>query len=108
MRMKAFLWMLTLMLIISSAAAAQAATWETPCIEAPYDWTYQDEMRAISIKKIGMDQSVCYAVDVQIREVSAFHAGLAQGDLKRCPLWRSVQGRCWPSMRMTTVPISMA
>lgn len=79
MRMKAFLWMLTLMLIISSAAAAQAATWETPCIEAPYDWTYQDEMRAISIKKIGMDQSVCYAVDVQIREVSAFHAGLAQG-----------------------------
>ena len=77
--MKAFLWMLTLMLILSSANAAQAVTWEAPCFEAPYDWTYQDEERAIFIKKISMDQSVGYAVDVQIREVSAFHAGLAEG-----------------------------
>ncbi len=79
MRMKAFLWILMVMFLFSSSAMAQEKTWEAPCFEAPCDWTYSDEERAISIKRISIDQSVGYVADVQIRDVSDFHAELAQG-----------------------------
>ncbi|MDO4836936.1 MAG: phosphodiester glycosidase family protein [Clostridia bacterium] len=79
MQRKGFLWILLVMLLLSSAAMAQEATWEVPCFDAPYDGAYQDEERAITIKKIDVDQSVGYVVDVRIRDASAFRAELAQG-----------------------------
>ena len=79
MNMKRLICLLMLAAIaLSSAAAVQESAWAAPCFDGPYDYTYQDETRAISIKRISGDQSAGFAVDVQLSDVSGFHAGLSQ------------------------------
>ncbi|MDO4371078.1 MAG: phosphodiester glycosidase family protein [Clostridia bacterium] len=68
--------------ILAFSACAQENTWEAPCFDGPYDYAYADDQRSISIRKIYGDQSAGFAVDVQIRDISGFHAGLAQADFE--------------------------
>ena len=82
MKTKLILWALVLMLALSTMAYAQESTWETPCFEGPYDYSYEDAARSIAIKKIYGDQSAGFAVDVQIQDASGFHAAISQGDFE--------------------------
>ena len=68
--------------ILIFGACAQEKTWDAPCFDGPYDYAYADDQRSISIRKIYGDQSAGFAVDVQLRDASGLHAGLAQGDFE--------------------------
>ena len=61
-----------LMAIFFTAATAQW-TWQTPCVDEPYAYAYQDERRAIAITTMEVDKSVVYVVDVQLRSAEDFH-----------------------------------
>ena len=62
--------LLLAVLIMSSSALA----WDTPCIDEPYDYSYNDDTRSIAIKKYTGDKSVCFVVDVQISDATGFNA----------------------------------
>ena len=80
--MKKILCLLTLLLTLPLCASAASVSWEAPCFDGPSDASYADDMRAIAIQKTFVDQSVVFVVDVQLRDASAFHAELAQGDFE--------------------------
>ena len=82
MKIKWIACLLSLAFFLSNAAFAQESAWEAPCFDGPYDYTYEDADRSIAIRQISGDQSAGFAVDVQLRDVSGFHAGLSQGDFE--------------------------
>ena len=75
-------FLLAMMVALAFSACAQENTWDTPCFDGPYDYTYVDDQRSISIRKIYGDQSAGFAVDVRLRDASGLHAGLAQADFE--------------------------
>ena len=87
MKMKVFACLMALLMIVSSAYA-----WEAPCVEAPYDYSYEDEARSIAIRKVFADQSQCFVVDVQIQDVSGFHAAISQGDFEALSVMAQREG----------------
>lgn len=50
MKMKVFACLMALLMSASSAFA-----WEAPYVEAPYDYSYEDETRSIAIRKVFAD-----------------------------------------------------
>lgn len=76
---KCFVCALALLLTILPHAVAEEAVWDTPCISAPYAYTYQDEERSIVISQLSWDQSVGYIADIQLKSASGFHAASAGG-----------------------------
>ena len=78
-RMKYFICALALLLSVLPHATAEETAWDTPCISAPYAYTYQDDQRSIVISQISWDQSVGYVADVQLKSAADFHAGSAGG-----------------------------
>ena len=82
MRIKWLISLLALALAFSCAAFAQEPAWDTPCIDGPYDYQYQDGERSIVINQIAEDHSVCFVADVQLSAVSGFHSARAQGDFE--------------------------
>ncbi len=76
---KAALLALALTLLCASCALAEEAAWDAPCISEPYMYTYQDDARSIVISQVSFDQSTAYVADVQLKDVSGFHAGSAGG-----------------------------
>ena len=82
MKMKRIFCLLALLLMLPLFASAETMTWEAPCFDGPSDASYADAMRSIAIKKTAVDQSVVFVVDVQLRDASGFHAGLAQSDFE--------------------------
>lgn len=82
---KIFISLIAIMLAFTAIAyadSAQSSQWETPCIAAPYDYSYDDGERAISIQKQYYDSSNIFIADVQIKRASDFHVGAAQGDFE--------------------------
>ena len=75
-------FLLAMMVVLAFSACAQENTWDAPCFDGPYDCTYADDQRSISIRKIYGDQSAGFAVDVRLRDASGLHAGLAQADFE--------------------------
>ena len=75
-------FLLAMMVALAFSACAQENTWDAPCFDGPYDYTYADDQRSISIRKIYGDQSAGFAVDVRLRDASGLHAGLAQADFE--------------------------
>lgn len=73
----------------TGSVQAEDATWQTPCMDAPYDHTYQDEMRFIAVNEVVEDQLTYYVADVQIKDFSGFHT-VATGEL--APLSKLIDG----------------
>ena len=65
-------------LVLLSLLASSAFAWETPCIDEPFDYEYNDDTRSIAIRKFFFDESECFVVDVQIQNVDGFHAEISQ------------------------------
>ena len=53
-----------------TTAAAESPSWQEPCIPAPYDYSYQDDARAIQINHVTGDDLSYWVADVQIQDVS--------------------------------------
>lgn len=64
-------------LLCSAAPAAMA--WETPVIDVPYDWSYQDDKRSIAINKVQEGNATYFVADVQITNVADFRTQLGSG-----------------------------
>lgn len=60
-----------LMLFSFSSACAQSAAWQSPCIAAPYDYSYQDDMRSIVIRRFSQDSLAYLVADVQVSRPDA-------------------------------------
>lgn len=72
---KRLVWLLTLLLLTGGIAPALA--FETPCIDAPYGWQYQDDTRSIVINQV-QDQNYTYFVaDVQLAAATDFHTAIS-------------------------------
>ena len=83
MKAKWLLYLTVVCLLFSLTASAETTSaWDAPCIDGPYIGSYQDAERSIVIQQMSVDQSTIYAVDVQLKDVSGFHAGIAQGDFE--------------------------
>ena len=83
MKAKWPLYLTVVCLLFSLTASAETTSaWDTPCIDGPYIGSYQDAERSIVIQQMSVDQSTIYAVDVQLKDASGFHAGIAQGDFE--------------------------
>jgi len=66
-------FLLALALLMAMPAALPALAQETPCIQAPYGWQYQDDSKSIVINQV-TDQNLTYFVaDVQLQQVTDFH-----------------------------------
>ncbi len=72
--MKRLLTLLLFALLIMLSATAYA--WETPTIDEPAKWHYEDDERCISIWQMSVGDAVCYIADVQISDVSLFRTEL--------------------------------
>ncbi len=79
---KMLICLLALTLIFSSIAHAQDSAWDAPRIDAPYDYSYQDDNLSVAINRIEEDSSVCFVADVQLRDASGFHTAAAAGDFE--------------------------
>ena len=66
----------------SSIAHAQDSAWDAPRIDAPYDYSYQDDNLSVAINRIEEDSSVCFVADVQLRDAFGFHTAAAAGDFE--------------------------
>lgn len=64
---KALFFLLTVFaLAVMIPGCVLAASWQTPCIAAPYDRSYQDDRRFIAIRRFTQDAFTYYVADVQI------------------------------------------
>lgn len=65
---------LLLLLILLLPAVSFAEGWKTPVLNAPYEYSYQDERRSIVINRVERDGASCLVADVQIADASGFMA----------------------------------
>lgn len=82
--------MLLLALLLCMLPVGQAMAWETPCIDAPYDYSYEDERRAICINRFTGEDLVYYIADVQISSADVWHTALSGKQMK--PISELVEG----------------
>jgi len=70
-----------LVALLMSTTIYSAFAWETvpSCIDAPYDWSYQDDQRAIVINKVQTDKVTYFVADVQLADPSLFRTELESG-----------------------------
>ncbi|HPF87609.1 MAG TPA: phosphodiester glycosidase family protein [Candidatus Limiplasma sp.] len=70
--------------VVTTAVPGQ---WQTPCINAPYDYQYQDDTRFIAIDKVSEDGITYFVADVQLADAAGFKTalsgGTAYGDLEQ-------------------------
>ncbi|MGN1368849.1 MAG: phosphodiester glycosidase family protein [Aristaeellaceae bacterium] len=76
--------------VVSDADAVPASTWETPCIAAPYGWSFEDESRSIVINRVSEGSLTYYVADVQIADVSVWKSVTSSGTM---PLTTLVSGK---------------
>lgn len=62
-----------------ATAAAETTYWQEPCIPAPYDYSYQDDARAISINHVLTNGLSYWVADVQIQDVATMKTVLSDG-----------------------------
>lgn len=67
------------MWICMATAAAEPLTWQEPCIAAPYDYSYQDDLRSISIDHVTANDLSYWVADVQLKDVASMQAVLSDG-----------------------------
>jgi exopolysaccharide biosynthesis protein len=67
-------WTVTVMTAVLLCAPALA--WESPCIEPPYGWQYQDDNRSIVINQVNGNGITYFVADVQLSQVSGFQTAL--------------------------------
>lgn len=60
------------LLFVSIGGSAAWTPAETPCVQAPFDWAYQDDQRAIAIKRVQTDKLTYFVADVQLAAPSLF------------------------------------
>ena len=63
-------------ILILCVLAPAALAWETPVIEAPYGWSYEDETRAIVINRVQEGKMTYFVADVQLADASGFRVEL--------------------------------
>lgn len=62
-----------------ATAAAETTYWQEPCIPAPYDYSYQDDARAISINHVLTNGLSYWVADVQIQDAATMKTVLSDG-----------------------------
>lgn len=67
--------------LLLSATICSAAAWEAvpPCIDAPFDWSYLDDRRAIVINRVQTDKVTYFVADVQLSDPGLFRTELDSG-----------------------------
>lgn len=73
-KMMFLLLIAALVLLTLTFACAEEPAWQPPCIDAPYDHTYQDESRSIVIRSFSQDDCTYYVADVQLCNADGFMA----------------------------------
>ncbi|HNW87177.1 MAG TPA: phosphodiester glycosidase family protein [Candidatus Limiplasma sp.] len=68
---------LALLMPLTLPFPAFALTAQDPCTTQPYDYQYQDGQRAISINRVTQADLTYFVVDIQLADVSDFHAALS-------------------------------
>ena len=56
-----------------------ADAWQTPCLDPPYDYQYQDDFRSIVMNRIAENNMTYFVVDVQIADITYFRTVLSGG-----------------------------
>ena len=74
MRKKFGCWIAAFFVVTLLIAPAQAL--ESPCIEPPYGWQYQDDSRSIVINQVSGNGITYFVADVQLSQVSGFQTAL--------------------------------
>lgn len=59
------------------AAGSQQTAFVTPCIDAPYDHSYQDETRQIVVRRFEAGDIIYYVADVQLTDPSQLRTALS-------------------------------
>lgn len=78
------------MFLIWLFSAGRAMAWEMPCIAAPYDYSYEDERRAICINRFIEENLVYYIADVQVSSVDVWRTALSGKQMK--PISEMLEG----------------
>jgi exopolysaccharide biosynthesis protein len=61
------------------ARTSDAGAWQTPCLEQPYDYRYQDDFRFIAINRITENDMTYFVADVQLLGPAYFQTALSGG-----------------------------
>ena len=62
-----------------ATAAAETVCWQEPCIPQPYEHSYQDDTRAISINHVTTSNLSYWVADVQIQDAAVMKAVVSDG-----------------------------
>lgn len=68
--------------LLLEASADPSEFFQTPCIEAPYDYEYVGEEKEIVIRRFEHSSIVYFVADVQLADVSHFRTALSEGGLE--------------------------
>ena len=66
-----------LMLCVAAPTVSLAQDWQTPCIAAPYDYSYTDDARQVLIDRYKADGITYFIADVQISDPHELRAVIA-------------------------------
>lgn len=56
-----------------------ALAWETPCIDEPYGWRYEDERRSVVIRQESENDVTWFVADVQIAQAEVWQSAVSTG-----------------------------
>lgn len=82
-----FIFFLSLIFLLPFASAL---AWEKPCIQAPYDYSYEDDRRSIRINRISENGLTYFAADVQLSDIGGWSSVFSA---EKQPLTKLVDGR---------------
>lgn len=63
----------------TDAPAAASSAFAAPCIDAPYDHTYQDADKQILVRRFATGDLVYFVADIQLTDPSLLHTALSGG-----------------------------
>lgn len=85
------------LLVVCAAAptVSLAQDWQTPCIDAPYDYSYADETRQVVVDRFQANGITYFVADVQLSDPKDFRAVIARenGNGSSQPLSSIVAGQ---------------
>lgn len=63
-----------LLMLLCALPLCRASAWEAPCLDAPYDYSYEDDRRSVAIRRFSENGLTWFVADVQIAETSVWRS----------------------------------